>query len=122
MDLKKIIGVLGFLIFGFIPQVDSQVLYQALLFTSEDTLTMWDTFIKDAAKSPEMTSEREEMSLSSCMFGGYFPTWKIENDSIFLVKLIDQRDRDSTVTVDLKIAFRERCINERVFERKFPIK
>jgi hypothetical protein len=118
MNFKKIIGLLGFLVIGFIPKVIGIPLFQAFLINGKDTLTMWQTFVPDPVYDLKITSEEGTMSFASCMSRGYFPTWQIENDSIFLIKLIDESNRDSIKTVDLQAAFKERCINGRVFGRE----
>jgi hypothetical protein len=118
MGFKKIIGVLGFLVLGFMPKAIGIPLFQAFLINGKDTLTMWQTFVPDPVYDLKITSEEGKMYHSSCMSKGYLPTWKIENDSIFLIKLVDESDRDSIKIVDLKTAFKERCINGRVFGKE----
>lgn len=115
MNFKKTATLLSFLML-FVSKMYSQVLFQAYLITDEDTLTMWTTFINDALlREIKITSDRREMSHSTCLSGGYKPTWKIENDSIFLIELIDDTDRDSLQIIDLQKAFKENYINGRVF-------
>ena len=114
--LKKSFICLLFVVLNFLS-VSSQVLYQAFLFNGNDTLTMWRTFITTPYSNStlEITSNDEDMSFATCFSGEYFPIWRIENDSMFLIQLIDNTDRNKTITVDLKTQFKDRCINNRVF-------
>jgi hypothetical protein len=113
------ICVLYFLAFGIMPKAISQPWVQAFLITGEDTLTMGRTFITDTLEIPEITSNREKMSMWGCTCGSFFPTWKIENDSLFLIKLRDENDmRKEGFDIDLKKTFKERYVDGRVFGKE----
>lgn len=118
MNFKKKIIFCSFLLVSM-AKINSQVLFQAYLITDKDTLTMWTTFVTDPLfKDIKITSDKKQMSLSTCMSGGYMPIWKIENDSIFLIKLIDSSDRDSTQIIDLQKTFKDRYVNGRIFAKE----
>jgi hypothetical protein len=119
MDLKKIIGVLGFLVLGFMPKVIGQVQYQGLLIVRKDTFELQNTFITDDSLNLKITSKKEEMSRAWCMGGSYSPTWMIENDSIFLIELLDEKDmRKEPKAIDMAKLFKERYINGRIFAKE----
>lgn len=93
-------------------------MFQAYLINEKDTLTMWQKFLEFNFK---ITSVDTNMEVKTCFGGSFLPTWKIENDSLFLIKILKDRsfdDADSVRLVDLKEVFRERCINGRVFAKE----
>lgn len=101
-----------------IQTISSQVLYQAILLHEKDTLTMWEKFLD---YSYNITSIKGDMELSTCFGYSFSPTWRIENDSLFLIEIRTDRgyeDNDKAKYVDLKKQFKDKCINNRIFGKE----
>jgi hypothetical protein len=119
MDLKKIIGVLGFLVLGFMPKGMARL--QAYLVIDSATYGIGNKFMTYKHK---ITSNENKMGITNCWtLGGGTPTFKIENDSIFLTKLLinirfDQPDESAYIYADLTKEFKGRCVNGRVFAKE----
>jgi hypothetical protein len=107
-----------FLLFSFSRNLYSQDIFQAFIIDGKDTFTMWQTFVTYPFDELRITSQDAEMSVSTCMSKGYFPTWRIENDSLFLIELTDEGNTDSINNVNLAIQFKERFINKHIFAKE----
>ncbi|MBL7814554.1 MAG: hypothetical protein JNL70_06080 [Saprospiraceae bacterium] len=120
MNFKKKIIILPVFVLGFLSMTYSQVLFQALLINGKDTLIMPEKLLDYSLK---MTSIFEDMEFKTCLGGSFLPTWQIENDSLFLIEILLDRnhfaeDRDSLGLLDLQKEFKERCVNGRVFGKE----
>jgi hypothetical protein len=97
-------------------------IYGALFIYGKDTLATFDTFISMTIVGAEIriTSDILDMCFPSCLGRCYSPTWLIENDSVFLVSLLND-DKERT-ELNLQDIFKERCVNGRVFAKEITYK
>jgi hypothetical protein len=119
MDLKKKIGVLGFLVLGFIPKA----IGQSYIVIDKDT---FGTVKKYITPDHRITSKWDKMGKADCISSnGGFPWWRIENDSLFLTRIVvgfnsssDEREEYNEILADLPKEFGKRYVNGRVFAKE----
>ena len=116
MDLKKIIGVLGFLIVGFMPKANATIYVPTILIIEKDTFEMSLTFMSSRNK---ITSNYNKMGSSYGFFRLHvIPTWEIENDSLFLKQLQIRCLSGKDSFADLANDYKKNYINGRVFAKE----
>jgi hypothetical protein len=120
MNFKQIIGVLGFLVVGFMPKAISQ---QAELIIDNDTFYIGKKLVTPDHK---ITSNMDKMGRSDCIGShGGWPIWKIEKDSLFLTKIVvaykeisPEINEYTEVLADLSKEFGKKYVNGRVFAKE----